>query len=214
MQKILRLGVYYDGNYFYYGSNYFKYQARLGRINLRGLHKLIRKFVSDKESHDMRGVQIIESRYYRGRSQADNLRELEAERGFDLVLMNAGVTPHYFPYEEGGEGKEKGIIASYALDIYEAASMDRIDVAVLVTGDGEYLPLVQKLNSLGVRSLITHFQYDSYIGENGHKFNGSYPSASLIENATYQLNINWVIRSDRYEEFVDELFVGESGNKL
>jgi len=207
MQHVLRLGVYYDGNYFYYGSNFFKYQSRNGRINLRGLHRLVRKFVADRENHDIRSTQIVEAAYYRGRTSLDNTKDIEAERGFDLVLMNAGVTPHYFPVDETSEGKEKGIISSFALDVYDAAVNDDIDVAVLITGDGEYVPLLQKLNTCGVRSLVTHFQYEAYLGENGHRFNGSYPSSALIDNGTYQLNLNWVIHAERYQDMIEDLFV-------
>ena len=207
MNKILRIGIYYDGNYFYYGSNYFKYQARMGRINLRGLHRLIRKFVADKENHDWRSVQVVEAKYYRGRSSLDFVKDLEAERGFDLVLMNANVTPHYFASDESSEGREKGILSSFSLDVFEAAVTDRIDVAVLITGDGEYVPLLHKLNATGTRSVITHFQYEAYVGENGHRFNGSYPSSALIDNGSYQLNLNWVTNAERYQDFMEELFV-------
>jgi len=171
------------------------------------LHKLVRKFIADKENHDMRHVQVVEAKYYRGRSSLDYVKDLEAERGFDLVLMNANVTPHFFASDDASEGREKGILSSYSLDVFEVAVNNRIDIAVLIIGDGEYVPLLSKLNTTGARSVITHFQYEAYTGENGHRFNGSFPSSALIENGSYQLNLNWITNTDRYQDFMDELFV-------
>ena len=47
MVGLLRIGVFYDGQYFYHVSNYYAYQhERKSRISISGLHKYNKKEVS------------------------------------------------------------------------------------------------------------------------------------------------------------------------
>jgi uncharacterized LabA/DUF88 family protein len=59
-----------------------------------------------------------------------------------------------------------------------------MDVAVLVTGDGDFVPLVRNLMKNGIRVLVAHFKYDDTVEKS------SYVNKRLIDSANYVLNIN------------------------
>jgi hypothetical protein len=67
------------------------------------------------------------------------------------------VVTHYLPL--GPEG-EKGIDVWLALEAYELAIYKRFDVSVLVACDGDFLPLVRKLNTLGTRVMLTAWGFE------------------------------------------------------
>ena len=49
--KLIRIGVFYDGNYFFQVSNYYTYgHARRSRIGISGLHDFIKHQVANEES--------------------------------------------------------------------------------------------------------------------------------------------------------------------
>ena len=66
------------------------------------------------------------------------------ERKFDDALMEARVTTHFIPMAAAGDGKvrERRIDVLLTLDAYDAALSKKIDFIVLVTGDGDFVPLV------------------------------------------------------------------------
>ena len=66
-------------------------------------------------------------------------------------LMHAGVEPRYLPMSQT-QG-EKGIDVALAVDALQVGLDGKIDIAVLVTGDGDFVPLVRALNKQGVRVL-------------------------------------------------------------
>ena len=45
-----------------------------------------------------------------------------------------------------------------AVETLQIGLDDKIDIAVLVTGDGDFVPLVRALMKNGVRVVITHFE--------------------------------------------------------
>ena len=46
--KLTRIGIFYDGNFFSHVSNYYLYHhERRARINITGLHEFIGAFISD-----------------------------------------------------------------------------------------------------------------------------------------------------------------------
>ncbi|MDR3115697.1 MAG: NYN domain-containing protein, partial [Treponema sp.] len=171
LQNLIRIGIFYDGYYFYKVSNYYKYEhKRKSRISISGLHDFIRnEIASIMHIDDLRHCQIIDAHYFRGRSSAKDMGEkVQSERIFEDILMRENIVTHYLPlrYGENNVWQEKGIDVWLALEAYELAIYKRFDVLVLVAGDGDYVPLVRKLNTLGTRVMLICWDY-SYYNENG-----------------------------------------------
>ena len=59
-----------------------------------------------------------------------------------------------------------------------------IDVAVLVTGDGDFVPLVRALNKQGVRVLAAYFAFETKDGKK------SFINERLLAAANYAIDIN------------------------
>ncbi len=217
---LIRIGVFYDGHYFLQVSNFYNYvHEQRSRISIRGLHDFIRRQVALEEETETRRCQIIDSHYFRGRlsaseaSQRGNL--LYFERAFDDILMSEGVTVHYLPVRNfHGRWQEKGIDIWMALEAYEMTFHKRFDVIVLIASDGDYVPLVRKLHSLGSRVMVLSWNFE-YTDEDGQKFT-TRTSQDLIASVTYPVAMHDLIdeRSKRNEAVIDNLFVPRPDNKL
>ena len=206
--KMTRIGVFYDGNYFFHVSNYYNfYHTRRARISIAGLHNFIRQEVSKAEATETRYCQIVDAHYFRGRlkaSEADQKDLLLRERQFDDILIREGVVAHYLPLSQGGE---KGIDVWLALEAFELAIHKRFDVSVLVAGDGDFLPLVRKLNTIGTRVLLVGWDF-KFIDSNNNE-RETRMSQSLLDEVTYPLMMHQVIddRSRKDDALVNGLFI-------
>ncbi len=131
--KLTRIGIFYDGNYFAHVSNYYNYiHSRRARISVDGLHEFIRKHVAEMENMDIRYCHVVDSHYFRGRFSAIDSREankLFSERQFEDILMTSGVVTHYLPMTSRGE---KGIDVWFSLEALELAMYKRFNVIVLI----------------------------------------------------------------------------------
>ena len=211
--KLLRIGIFYDGNYFYHVSNYYYHgHPRRSRISVPGLHSLIRTMIAEREHVDENLCRIVDSHYFRGRLNASeaNLRHLLfSERNFDDVLTREGVVAHFLPVSHGSE---KGANISLALEAYEQMVHIGFDVVVLVACDGDYVPLVRKLNSLGARVMVIGWEYSYEDDNGGHR--QTMTSGRLMAEATYGIWMQDVINKQLYsQDKIDALFVsGGSAN--
>src|ERR1700746_915328 len=135
--KLTRIGVFYDGNFFFHVSNYYHYNhERRAGISIGGLHACVGQKVAECEGTDARYCQIVDAHYFRGRlraGDADDRDLLFKERVFDDVRVCEGVTTHYLPLSRDGE---KGIDVWLALEAFELAVYKRFNVSVLVACDG------------------------------------------------------------------------------
>jgi len=209
--KLIRIGIFYDGNYFYHVSNYYYHgHPRRSRISVPGLHSLIRTMVAEREHVSENLCRIVDSHYFRGRLTAAeaNLRHLLfSERNFDDVLTREGVVAHFLPVSHGSE---KGANISLALEAYEQMVHIGFDVVVLVACDGDYVPLVRKLNSLGARVMVIGWEY-AYEDDNGGR-RQTMTSGRLMAEATYGIWMQDVIDKQLYpQDKIDALFVSGSG---
>ena len=152
-KKSIRIGVYFDGHYFYKVSNYYKFDhVRQARISIQGLHNYINAEVAARYDADASECKIVEAHYFRGRAiKSSNEKAIVGERFFEDALTKEGVDLHYLPLVRGAnnELKEKGIDVSLALDAYKKAAAKTFDIFVLIAGDGDYLPLVRELQTMG-----------------------------------------------------------------
>lgn len=206
--KLTRVGVFYDGNFFFHVSNYYCYHhERRARINVSGLHDFIRHQVAESEGCDVKYCQVVDAHYFRGRPRAQEAEQrgvLLRERLFDDVLVREGVVSHYLPL--GPEG-EKGIDVWLALEAFELAIYKRFDVSVLVACDGDFLPLVRKMNTLGTRVMLLGWDF-KFIDHNNQEHE-TRTAQTLLDEVTYPVMMHQIIddRSHRNDPLVNNLFV-------
>ena len=212
---LIRIGVFYDGNYFLKISDYYYFQhERKARISLEGLHEFIRHQVAEEEDVDVRLSQITESHFFRGRLSATEARDKDRlfhDRLLDDILMNLGVCTHYMPLKtRDGRLQEKGIDVWLALEALELALHKSLDVVVLIAGDSDYVPLIRKLNTVGTRVMLLNwdFKYEDFKGET----RVTRASQQLLEQATYPVAMHAVIDRGLQEqdEVVEAMFVTQT----
>ncbi|NJL74947.1 MAG: NYN domain-containing protein [Saprospiraceae bacterium] len=214
--NLTRIAVFYDGNYFLHVSNYYNFNhERKTRISIAGLHDFVRYQVSQEEDTDIRLCQIVDAHYFRGRLSASEAQAkgnlLYYDRLFDDILMSEGVTTHYLPVKNyGGFKQEKGIDVWLALEAFELAFYKKFSVLVLIASDGDYVPLIRKLNTLGTRVMVLSWDFE-VMDEDGRKYS-TRTSQELLEEVTYPVAMHEIIdnRIRRNEPLINNLFVPKS----
>jgi uncharacterized LabA/DUF88 family protein len=215
----VRVMVFYDGNYFKQGQVYFRYKEDRGWFSLPELHSLIEKYVASKTKASSDIAKVVAAHYYDGRLTTNVAKpdQLEKERDFEMALIAAGIVPHYLPVSEkpkpGATADEitytlaqKGVDVEMAIDILDAAHANRYDVAVLITGDSDFVPLVRRITSLGHDALIAHFEIPQWTDNRGQAHRGTYCSRALIDAASWSLNFNQLMKDSDWKTEVKALF--------
>ena len=211
-QKLTRIGVFYDGNYFLHVSNYYAYHhERRSRLSIAGLHEFVRHRIAEEEKKDFHLCQIVDAHYFRGRLSAQEAsaegNRLYYDRLFDDILMMEGVTTHYLPVRTvQGYRQERGIDVWMALEAFELTLHKQFDVVILIASDSDFVPLVRKLHTLGVRVMLPAWDYEFYDEEGRRR--STVTSQYLWEEVTYPVAMQNVIDDDNDELFpVTRLFV-------
>jgi uncharacterized LabA/DUF88 family protein/cold shock CspA family protein len=210
--KLTKIGVFYDGGYFSRVTQYYRYYERKARISIKGLHEFIREKVMEMEKVDHKNYcQIVDAHYFRGRFSAYDAAKRENQllydRIFDDILMYAGVVTHYLPMyadrSRKSEKSEKGIDVWFALEAFELSLYKRFNVVVLITGDGDYLHLVKKLNTLGTRVMLLYWDLEFPV----ETIPPVRTNSALINEATYEINMAEIMRSRKISKIVESMFI-------
>lgn len=214
-KSILRVGVFYDGNYFQKVNTYYATQhERAARLSIEGLHKFIINEVAKAENSPAHLCKIVDAHFFRGRLRAFEAKErnmLYSDRFFDDVLMREGVVTHYLPVKirDGKPMLEKGIDVWLALEAFELTIHKRFDLLVLIAGDGDFLPLIRKVNTLGTRAMLVYwdFKYTDKLG----MARETRTSQDMIEECTYPIAMHERVesRDPATKMLVDNLFVSQ-----
>jgi uncharacterized LabA/DUF88 family protein/cold shock CspA family protein len=164
---------------------------------------------------DMRKCQIIDAHYFKGRSLAKDMGEkVQSERVFEDILMRENIVSHYLPLRYAGEGtigQEKGIDVWLALEAYELAIYKHFDILVLIAGDGDYVPLVRKLHTLGTQVMLICWDF-SYHNESGDIVETK-TSRQLLSEVYYPVQMHQKIEQNNSEHLKD-LFVTERPQEM
>lgn len=94
----------------------------------------------------------------------------------------------------------KGVDVALAVDALRVGMSQKIDVAVLITGDGDFVPLVRALNKQGVRVLAAYFAFDA---NDGHK---SFINERLLAAANYAVDVHALGSSKEHKQDFGTLF--------
>lgn len=213
--KLLRIGVFYDGNYFLHVSNYYNFSHhRKSRISISGLHQFIRHHAAEKEGVNPALSQVVDAHYFRGRlpaQEAKNRNKLLSERLFEDILMKEGVITHFLPLNTRANG-EKGIDVWLALEAYEMAALKQYDLLVLIACDSDFVPLVRKLNAMGTRVMVMAWDFE-YVDEFGNR-RVTVTAQTLINEASYPVNMHDIIddKTRLNSTLLENLFVPGSSS--
>lgn len=212
--RLIKVGVFYDGNYFLKVSNYYSYEHdRQARISIGGLHGFIKTQVAEVEDVPVEYCHVVDAHFFRGRLNAVEARDqnkLFNDRIFDDILMNEGVVTHYLPIRSRyGKREEKGIDVWLALEAFELTMYKHFDVVVLIACDGDYVPLVRKLNTMGVRVMLLSWDF-KFIDDFGQE-RETRTSQDLLEESTYPISMHSLIddRLANKNGLIDKLFVSQ-----
>lgn len=209
--KLTRIGVFYDGGYFAAVSDYYRFcHRRKERLSVGGIHCFVKHKVAEVEAVDERYCQVVDAHYFRGRFSAIETQEHEklfADRVFDDVLMHAGVITHYLPRSPRGE---KGVDVWFALEAFELAVYKGFNILVLVACDGDYLPLVRKVNTLGTRVML--LAWDFTATDASGRTQDTRVAQLLLNEVTYPVQMHALIddRALRNDPVIEALFVPRS----
>src|SRR5438094_620541 len=198
---LCRIGVFYDGCYFTYARNYFYKQPELGWLDFRSFQALIETFIRIREQ-GYTHYRVVYSAWFQGMfsSRDAEPRQLKNERNLLHDLMHAGIEPKYMPMPLTGRN-EKGSDVALAVDAMQIGLAGKIDIAVLVTGDADFVPLARALMKEGIRVMGAYFEY----ADNGHK---SFINERLAKVCNYTLNINDTQRDRELKALFKGLFRG------
>jgi cold shock CspA family protein len=94
-----------------------------------------------------------------------------------------------------------------ALEAYELAIYKHFDILVLVAGDGDYVPLVRKLHTVGTQVMLICWDF-SYHNENGDIVETK-TSRQLQEEVFFPIHMYQKIEQGGNSEYIKDLFVPE-----
>src|SRR5882762_3566084 len=180
---ICRIGVFYDGSFFAYARRYYYQERALGWLRYLPLHAFIEAFIAQKEQ-GYASYRVVYAAWHQGlfTSKKATPEQLRFDRNQHHDLMHAGVEPRYLPMSQT-QG-EKGIDVALAVDALQVGLDRKINIAVLVTGDGDFVPLVRTLMKQGVRVVAAYFDYTAKDGSRG------FINERLRSAANYELNVS------------------------
>jgi uncharacterized LabA/DUF88 family protein len=157
-------------------------------LSFQPFQTLVEDFVREQEQ-GYANYRVVYAGWYQGlfSSTQSSEKQLHKQRNRDTDLMHAGVEPKYVPMSQSG--REKGVDVALAVDALQVGVEGKIDVAVLVTGDADFVPLARALMKHGIRVAAVYFEYEDHIKT-------SFINERLLNVCNYHLNVN-ALEKDR-----------------
>ena len=190
---------YYDGSFFSYAQNHYYHERKLGWLRFPELHGFLEKYIGLREQgfasykvvYDMapRSLHIQRRDGRSAEARPQSIPRPDARRRRIPVSL---------PMSQ--KLGEKGVDVALAVDALQVGLGRMIDVAILVTGDGDFVPLVRALNKQGVRVLAAYFAFEA---KDGGK---SFINERLLASANYAVDIGALGSSKEHKQDFATLF--------
>lgn len=97
------------------------------------------------------GRRLVRPYVYDGFSDNERFESLHA------YLRNCGCTIRISNLHDHEDGRQKGVDVDLATDMVLFACKDYYDTAILVSGDGDFIPAVEKVKDMGKRVEVACF---------------------------------------------------------
>jgi hypothetical protein len=143
------IGVFYDGAFLSTLSHYYQHHHQVRtRLDLEEFHEEICRYAAGVFFRPVQEISVAEAHHLQGLGHP-------APPAFTAVLDRLKIQRHELPFNHGKNGGgPEGLAVEFALTCYEAASEVPLDMVVLVTGDPDYVPLVDWLIEDKIKVMI------------------------------------------------------------
>jgi len=197
--SICRIGVFYDGSFFIHAQRYFYHDLKCGWLSFQPFHTFLEHFISTKEQ-GYASYRVVYAAWHQGlfTSKDASGEQLRSDRNQDHDLLHAGIEARYLPISQ--TQREKGTDVALAVDALQVGLDGKIDIAVLVTGDGDFVPLVRALNKQGIRVMAAYFVFTD---KTGHK---CFINERLLGCCNYSLDISALDKDREFKSSFKSLF--------
>lgn len=145
----MRIGIFYDGFWWADVSRALARRYDTPFLSFAGIHDAFRWWISQTQDIPLVECVVAEKHFVRGRDDE------ELGSAFERVLVEYDIRRH--DAQMAGI-REKGADVLFALTTFEAAIEEELDLAILMTGDADFVPLVAKLKQWDVSSLVPDVQ--------------------------------------------------------
>ena len=197
--SICRIGVFYDGSHFAYAQRYFYHDRKIGWLVFQPLHSFLEEFIRTKEQGFF-SYKVVYASWHQGLFPIKEATEkqLRNDRNLHQDLLHARIEPKYLPMAQSG--REKGTDVALTVDTLQTGLDGKIDIAVLVTGDGDFVPLVGALNKHGIRVVAAYFKFTDKEG------NRSFINERLLRSCNYEVDISALEKDREFTSMFRSLF--------
>jgi len=197
--SICRIGVFYDGSFFAHAQEYFYHDRDVGWLSFQPFHAFLEHFISTKEQ-GFASYKVVYAAWHQGlfSSKDSTEKQLRFDRNRYHDLLHAGIEAKYLPMSQT-QG-EKGTDVALAVDALQVGLDDKIDLAVLVSGDGDFVPLVRALNKQGIRVLAAYF---SFTDKRGRK---CFINERLLNCCNYSVDISALDKDREFKSSFKAIF--------
>lgn len=153
-----------------------------------------------KKEQGYSDYKVVYSAWFQGLFPVSDSTEeqLRFERNKYQDLLHAGIEAKYLPMSMSHG--EKGIDVALAVDAMQIGRDGKIDVAVLVTGDSDFVPLVRALMKDGIRIVAAYFDFVQVDGKK------SFINERLRNAVNCDVNVNALEKDKDYKADFGQLF--------
>lgn len=211
-----KIGIFYDGNYWTTVSNYYNFIHPLkARLNVSGLHNLIASEISTSFYESDEECIVTEAHFFKNRYSAQEAKErgnqLYYDRIVDDILMYEGVVPHYVPVRSSNiRNSEKELTVDLSVKTLHSVIKSNLDVAVIISSDNSYIPLLRELKSLGITVVLVSWNFENKADEPNYKVGMT--SNELIKESMLYLPMEEIISEGlkNKDEMVEAVMINRS----
>ncbi|MBO3751661.1 NYN domain-containing protein [Streptosporangiaceae bacterium NEAU-GS5] len=159
----VRVGVFYDGGWFSHLWHWFEdCSPWKAAPSFPGIHGVLRWYLHDQLTRPVADIEIRHAAYVLGRGTGSGRvsgvgATWSASSEWDQILAAEGIVRLDATLGRNGVRGAEVQLSMAALDL---AANGALDVAALITGDADFVPLVTRLRQYGVRVMVPTISVD------------------------------------------------------
>ena len=214
MKKQIKIGIFYDGNYFRHVNNYYQYTKKQW-INLKKFHEFIQDTVAKEKYIKPESCQILSKHCFMGEHSIMDvpISQIAKQRCFKEYLeeeITVNALKLIKMIKEEGEMvrvrfKEDAVDTKFVLETIRIVEENKLDVVALICGDSDFTSLIQDLKDKKKKTIL--FFWNLFYKDKNEKEQTTTTSKKLLKEVDYRIPMHTIIDepTSQYDEIKSQL---------